>query len=171
MVDASKVNSAECFREWSAHRSKDVNDAAKAFRRSLSAHITGSDGRRPFTPEEEQAVLSVVRCKRQWPAFEDSNVTIGLKGFQSYGFHEKRRNKEPHNVKINEVLQQHAVADVRPVKTMRMDPTASSLAPLGLNTAQSQMMHWPMHGIPPFFYANAYAKPVYYVARPYPHLR
>ena len=89
-VDASNIISAECFREWSAHRTMNEQDAAKAFRRILGAHIIGLDGRHPFPPEEKLAILQVVRCKRLWPALEDSNLTIGKRDFQSFGFHEKR---------------------------------------------------------------------------------
>jgi len=70
---------------------KDVpTDPAKRFQRTLTAHLTACDGRAPFEPEEEAAILSVLRQKRKWPAFEGTALTIGSKGFRSAGFHEKR---------------------------------------------------------------------------------
>jgi len=54
-------------------------------------HITGSDGRKPFSPEEEAAVLQVVREKRVWAAFAGTSSTIGSKGFRALGHHEKLR--------------------------------------------------------------------------------
>jgi len=53
--------------------------------------LTGSDGRQPFTPEEEAAILTVLRIKRVWPAFAGSGLSIGCKGFRSCGYHEKAR--------------------------------------------------------------------------------
>ena len=61
--------------------------------RIAAAHITSSDGRRPFTEAEEEAVLEVVRAKRVWPAFKGTTSSIGIKGFRSYGYHEKLRYK------------------------------------------------------------------------------
>jgi len=68
-----------------------VLDMEKTFQRVLTAHCTGSDGRRPFDPEEEKAILQAIRLKRQWPAFRGSSLTIGLKGFRGIGFHEKEQ--------------------------------------------------------------------------------
>ena len=59
--------------------------------RVRASSLTGSDGRQPFTPEEEAAILAVLRVKRVWPAFAGTNVSIGCKGFRSSGFHEKAR--------------------------------------------------------------------------------
>jgi len=64
-------------------------DPAKCFQRTLTAHLTGADGRMCFEPDEEAAVLLVLREKRQWPAFVGTDASIGSKGFRSMGFHEK----------------------------------------------------------------------------------
>ena len=42
-----------------------------------------------FEPDEEAAVLLVLREKRQWPAFEGTDASIGSKGFRSMGHHER----------------------------------------------------------------------------------
>jgi len=60
----------------------------KCFQRTLTAHLTASDGRAPFDPEEEVAIMSVLTQKKQWPAFEGTTSTIGATGFRSTGFHE-----------------------------------------------------------------------------------
>jgi len=186
-VDASKINSAECFREWSANRTRDVHDAARMFRRSLSAHITGSDGRRPFNPEEERAILQVVRCKRRWPAFEDSNLTIGIKGFQSFGFHEKKRYQsnfplstpqelagasEPTAQSAPSSLQFPIISDGRPNKMIRPgDPSAGGNMMGSFGNVPAPTAQWPphMYAIPPFY---AYPTPVYHHPQqhPYSHL-
>jgi len=72
------------------HTRKDIpTNPAKRFQRTLTAHLTAADGRAPFEPEEEAAILSVLRQKRKWPAFEGMDFNIGSKGFRSMGFHEK----------------------------------------------------------------------------------
>ena len=104
------------------------------------------------TPQEERAVLRVVRCKRLWPAFENSNLTIGRMGLQSFGFHEKKRNQIP---EVNANDPQHTVPDTRPAKVMRGDPPIYALA-----------TQWPMYALPPFY---AYPTNVYYPPpSPYP---
>jgi len=90
-IDASGVVSKECFNAWVDSRKKDTRDIQKAFRKSLSGHITSLDGRTPFTAEEEVAVLQIVRRKVQWPCFEGTNIICGRKGFRSQGFHERIR--------------------------------------------------------------------------------
>jgi hypothetical protein len=46
------------------------------------------DGRSPFNPDEEAAVLYVLRKKRLWPCFP-AHLRIGTNGFRSKGYHEK----------------------------------------------------------------------------------
>jgi hypothetical protein len=67
-LDAIKVLSEECFYEWTAaHSAENPNfNYEKAFQRALTAHVTGKDGRKPFYPVEEQAILKVLRQKRAW---------------------------------------------------------------------------------------------------------
>jgi len=89
VIDASAVNGPECYRQWLDSRSETSVDPAKSFQRCLTAHLTGSDGRQPFQPDEEEAILGVVRLKCKWPAFVGTDLTIGLKGFRAHGFHEK----------------------------------------------------------------------------------
>jgi len=68
-VDASRVVSKECYEYWLETRVGVTNEPERAFQRSLTAHLTGSDGRQPFLPEEEEAILKVVRAKRVWFVF------------------------------------------------------------------------------------------------------
>ena len=48
-IDASGVVSRECYDLWVATRKQLPPNPEKAFQRSLSAHVTGVDGRVPFT--------------------------------------------------------------------------------------------------------------------------
>jgi len=68
-VDASRIHSKECFDEWVASRNDQTSSAdklRKTFQRTLTATLSGSDGRVPFAPEEEVAILQVLREKRVW---------------------------------------------------------------------------------------------------------
>jgi hypothetical protein len=61
----------------------------KKFRRTLSNHLTGVDGRVPFDPEEEGAILKVLRVRRPWPCVPEHRATNGSMSFRSRGYHEK----------------------------------------------------------------------------------
>jgi len=65
-VDASRVVSKECYEFWLQTRIGVTNEPERTFQRALTAHLTRSDGRQPFLPEEEAAILQVVRIKRIW---------------------------------------------------------------------------------------------------------
>jgi len=68
-VDASRVVSKECYQHWLKTRIGGTNEPERTFQRSLTAHLTGSDGRQAFLSEEEAAILKVVRIKRVWFVF------------------------------------------------------------------------------------------------------
>ena len=65
-VDALRVVSKDCYQQWLKTRIGVTNQPEKTFQRALTAHLTGSDGRQAFLPEEEAAILKVVRVKRTW---------------------------------------------------------------------------------------------------------
>jgi hypothetical protein len=48
-----------------------------------------SDGRRSFLPDEEAAILFIIRQKKIWPAFAGTDCRIGLLGFRAVGFNER----------------------------------------------------------------------------------
>lgn len=89
-IDASEVTSPECFEAWLRLRPYRTQPE-KAFRRSLTGHLTGVDGRIPFTQEEEEAILKVIRRKQKWECFkhETKAGSSGEFGFRAKGFHEK----------------------------------------------------------------------------------
>ncbi|KAH9256084.1 hypothetical protein BASA81_005860 [Batrachochytrium salamandrivorans] len=90
-VDASQIHSRQCYLGWlRIGRKADSENECKKFQRSLSNHTSGVDGRTPFEPEEEAAILLVLRQKRNWPCFHPS-MRIGSLGYRSYGYHEKIR--------------------------------------------------------------------------------
>ncbi|KAH9260684.1 hypothetical protein BASA81_001151 [Batrachochytrium salamandrivorans] len=93
-IDASGVVSKACFQEWL--KARNINESvgdAKRYQRVLSNHLSGVDGRCPFTEEEEEAILKVVRRKERWPCF-GPNISIGHTGFRSKGYHEKQRERD-----------------------------------------------------------------------------
>ena len=91
VLNASGVVSKACFDDWSTGRSSlSSKGLSRIFQRTLTSHITGTDARQPFKPDEEEAILKVIRKQQQWPAFYGTNLTIGSRGFRSHGYHEKR---------------------------------------------------------------------------------
>lgn len=81
MLDASGIASDECFSMWlTSRRMPSKSNPKKCFQRALSAHLTASDGRQPFSPEEERAVLSLLRGGGLLPK---------PLGFRGLGYNEK----------------------------------------------------------------------------------
>jgi len=68
-IDAHQVVSKNCYEHWLGTRIGTTKDPERTFQRTLTAHLTGSDGRQPFLPEEEAAILNVVRVKSVWWVF------------------------------------------------------------------------------------------------------
>jgi len=81
------VISHECYNDWLSTRSRAPAKPEKTFHRTLTCTVSGTDGRQPFTPEEEVAVLTQLRVKRVWPAFANASLPIGSKGFRGCVLH------------------------------------------------------------------------------------
>jgi len=81
-VDAEDMISRACYEDWLSTRSRIPAEPEKTFQRILTSTVSGTDGRQPFTPEQETTVLKQLRVKRAWPAFADTGLTIGIKGFR-----------------------------------------------------------------------------------------
>jgi len=89
-VNATRINSTECYQAWIASRKATATEPEKSFQRTLSSHLTAVDGRVPFNREEEEAILKVLRKKERWPCFSHCSIRFGQAGFRALGFHEKR---------------------------------------------------------------------------------
>jgi len=83
-VHAEGILSRACYEDWLSTRSRLAAEPERTFQRVMTCCITGTDGRLPFSPEEETAVLEQIRHKRVWPAFAGTPFTIGSKGFRTY---------------------------------------------------------------------------------------
>ena len=65
----------------------------------------GSRGRKPFSPNEETAVLVFLRRKEVWPCFAENCLTrVGSQGFLGLGYYEqqKERGESTHQLLINQ---------------------------------------------------------------------
>jgi len=85
-VNAEGVISRACYTDWLSRAAPSRSSPAepeKTFQRILTCCVSGTDGRQPFTPEEEAAVLKQIRVKRVWPAFCGTEFAIGAKGYRS----------------------------------------------------------------------------------------
>jgi len=84
-LDAAGVLSAACYDEWLATRGSKMSTkcpervfqrcilrarffelTANQRARTITAHVTAMDGRRPFTSAEEAALLRELRVRRVW---------------------------------------------------------------------------------------------------------
>lgn len=94
---AGKILSKECYDLWLQSRRKPPKKPMEAFRRALTAHCRGVDGRRPFPEDVEISLLKELRKKKRWECFKDCDESVGLigvQGFPSKGFHEKKRLRQ-----------------------------------------------------------------------------
>mmetsp|Transcript_40956 Transcript_40956/g.65844 ORF Transcript_40956/g.65844 Transcript_40956/m.65844 type:complete len:270 (-) Transcript_40956:108-917(-) len=123
IIDASKVISKEGFQHWLETRRSSLKHPEESFRRSLTAHITGLDGRKPFSAEVEAALLKELRQQRVWPCFQGASkagkaVKIGLQGFRTLGYHENlnatgsvatktKKKKNPHAIQEGNKRRKH----------------------------------------------------------------
>lgn len=97
--DASGILSSPCYEKWCESRRKPPKNPHEAFRRALTAHCRGVDGRKPFPADIERSLLKELRKKKKWACFEDFEKcgSIGIQGFPSLGFHEKIRMRQKMN--------------------------------------------------------------------------
>eukprot|EP00924_Labyrinthula_sp_SR-Ha-C_P010599 snap_masked-scaffold_61-processed-gene-0.36-mRNA-1 protein AED:1.00 eAED:1.00 QI:0/-1/0/0/-1/1/1/0/265 len=93
---AEKMVSKDCFEKWVNTRKNKLKQPEESFRRVLTAHVCGLDGRKPFPEAVEKSLLVELRKRQVWSCFKGTKSTIGVRGFRNYGFHE---NKEQ-NLKI-----------------------------------------------------------------------
>mmetsp|Transcript_11012 Transcript_11012/g.12723 ORF Transcript_11012/g.12723 Transcript_11012/m.12723 type:complete len:98 (+) Transcript_11012:316-609(+) len=63
-VDVSKVFSTACYDYWVKTRKTEPKKPHESFRRCLTAHTRGSDGRKPFDEDAEAKILEVLRQKK-----------------------------------------------------------------------------------------------------------
>jgi len=74
-IDAEGVVSLACYQKWLDTRGtggkgkpggRGMDTPEKVFQRTLTGCLTAADGRRPFDPDEEAAILRTLRQKRIW---------------------------------------------------------------------------------------------------------
>ena len=92
-ADTKRVFSKECFDTWVVTRKEPPKQPEESFRRVLTAHICGVDGRRPFPPKIEASLLQILRKKEVWECFRGTKVSIGIRGFRNFGYHETKAMK------------------------------------------------------------------------------
>lgn len=110
IVDASGILSEACYKEWIESRRKHPLKPQEAYRRALTAHCRGVDGRRPFPETVEKSLLIELRKKQRWKCFDNcthSYGQIGIQGFPSLGHHEKlnksKKREAPQQNKSDEI--------------------------------------------------------------------
>jgi hypothetical protein len=100
-IDASEILGHDCFQAWLLKKPR-ASNRERNFQRTVNAHISGLDGRAPFSSSEEAAVLREVRQKQVWPCFVESDKPnqLGRTGFRGYGYHEKHGCHEKHGSSV-----------------------------------------------------------------------
>ena len=118
-IEASEVVSEACFDDWRLGSSSQSSAGlSRTFQRELKVRITGSGGRQPFEPDEEESILKMIRKKEIWPAFRSTELTIGCRGFRVPGYHERQQT-------LNSSLTESLMAPQHFVARNAVDPTIS----------------------------------------------
>mmetsp|Transcript_12863 Transcript_12863/g.16712 ORF Transcript_12863/g.16712 Transcript_12863/m.16712 type:complete len:259 (+) Transcript_12863:458-1234(+) len=89
--DASPILSKKCYDTWVSTRKGTLKQPQESFRRVLTAHVCGMDGRRPFPEDVENSLLKVLRKREVWECFRGTGVSIGIRGFRNIGCHEAKK--------------------------------------------------------------------------------
>lgn len=98
--NAHRILSRECYDHWVSTRKCVLKQPEESFRRVLTAHVGGLDGRRPFPEKVEQSLLKILRKREVWECFRGTGVSIGSRGYRNAGYHEslaseaKKRDKQ-----------------------------------------------------------------------------
>eukprot|EP00924_Labyrinthula_sp_SR-Ha-C_P005063 maker-scaffold_1-snap-gene-20.62-mRNA-1 protein AED:0.00 eAED:0.00 QI:105/1/1/1/1/1/5/244/333 len=99
-----RILSIECFEHWLATRQRKVKFPRESFQRTVTAHIRSADGRQPFEPDVEEALLKRIRELREQRINPFSicfrgefGTTYKSRKLKSsfaklYGYHEKRKH-------------------------------------------------------------------------------
>ncbi|CAK9028542.1 Nitrate reductase NADH [Durusdinium trenchii] len=114
-VEAEAIISRDCYEMWLKTRQRALKKPEESFRKTVTAHCTGTDGRKPFPVEVERSILVQLRKQMVWPCFQNrlssrgEKINIGLQGFRGQGYHEEKsqggdaarpRGKRPQSAKM-----------------------------------------------------------------------
>ncbi|KAH9256914.1 hypothetical protein BASA81_004735 [Batrachochytrium salamandrivorans] len=132
-VDASQVTSRECYEAFLlAKKSVHCENEAKKFRRTLTTHLTGVDGRRAFEPAEEEAILLLLRQNKPWPCFP-AEMQVGSM-FRGKGFHEKQLLMNQSHPSTSTGVGTSPPMSKRP----KLEPSAASATAMGQTPSSGQ---------------------------------
>ena len=113
-VEVEKILGRECYQAWLKTRVTKPKQPEESFRKAITAHCRGVDGRKPFEESVEKELLKCLRRKAVWECFREGPHKIGRRGFQGLGYWERKELKMPHNKLSSQ-------------KRKRAAPTSSSL--------------------------------------------
>lgn len=100
-VNCSELTGKACYNYWLITRLKKPQNPSESFRRALTAHCRGDDGRQPFPQEVEIALIKHLKVKSTWKCFEGTDVKIGVRGYKAKGYHEKQKQDNGKDNKSN----------------------------------------------------------------------
>mmetsp|Transcript_6179 Transcript_6179/g.9699 ORF Transcript_6179/g.9699 Transcript_6179/m.9699 type:complete len:228 (-) Transcript_6179:1312-1995(-) len=132
--DASRVLSRECYEMWLNTRRNLPTTPEDAFRRHITAHITGTRKRSPFPPNMEKDLLVFVRSSTVWPCFRNqcfpdgTPILIGKHGFRATGFHEQGGGESCERESEDRTNLTHSSANI-----VKIEPPIEVLEPLPSN--------------------------------------
>lgn len=107
-VSAHRILSKKCYEAWIGSRKRVLKHPGEAFRKTVTSHVRGSDGRRPFPPIVENALLAALRQPRIWNCFEGTELKVGERGCSVKGFWESQQPTPPSSPRKRKLEDQDA---------------------------------------------------------------
>ena len=108
-IEASPLFSKACFDAWVRSQVKMPMSIPRAFQCAIRNVVTGANGAKCFTPEEEAAALKYLRVKRPkgWPCFEGDGHSGNFGWKHIKGWHEKNTEQAREKSSLPSCLNPH----------------------------------------------------------------
>jgi len=98
-LDATELFGKKCFETWVSSRAKLPMSVPRAFQCAIRNVVTGANGAKCFTADEESAALKYLRVKRKdgWACFEGAGHSGNFGWKHIKGWHEKNSEEKINN--------------------------------------------------------------------------
>lgn len=90
-INVEGIFSLKCYSHWLSTRRERPKSCEHSFRKAVTGCCRGDEGLKPFQPDVEYEILKFLRKKEVWPCFKGTKSKIGKRGFQSFGYWERKR--------------------------------------------------------------------------------
>lgn len=124
-ISSKPILGKSCYETWLKSRKGHLKCPEEAFRKAVTAHVKGSDGRRPFPPLIEAQLINILRKRKVWECFKGGERRIGERGCYVKGFWETEAARKTWNAR--QYIHYKQLQQSRGIKRKACDHLASFL--------------------------------------------